>query len=136
MTYDRDIWCLPRSFIRDDGSIPIPRSVKKCTLLCANGLIGKIRLTSEMSEEEIMNEIRSVFEKPFGYDDNFQFDILQTGGNAMKSLVIPSLSSSYKWTASTVAGNAKSKIYIVASSDLNVRHMLPAFTLMMFIKVS
>lgn len=62
MTYDKDIWSLPQSF---DGSIPIPRSVKKHSFRCANGLIGKIRLTSEMSEEEIMSEIRSVFEKPF-----------------------------------------------------------------------
>lgn len=39
----------------------------------------------------------------------------------MKSLVVPSLSSSYAWTASTVAGSAKSKIYIVARDELKVR---------------
>ena len=120
LTYDRDICCLPHSFMRKDGTVPIPRSVKKRTFLCANGLVGKIRLSSEMSEKQIMSEIRSVFEKPFGYDNKFHFDILQTGGNAMKSLVVPSLSSSYTWTASTVAGNAKSKIYILAQDDLKV----------------
>ena len=71
ITYDQDIWCLPQSFVREDGTIPIPKLMKKCTLLCAIGLIGKIRLTSYITEEEIMNEIRSVFERPFDYDDTF-----------------------------------------------------------------
>ena len=73
-----------------------------------------------MSEDDIMYEIRSVFERPFGYDDKFRFHILQTGGVAMKSLIIPSLSSSYVWTASSVAGSGKSRIYIVARDDLRV----------------
>ena len=30
-------------------------------MLSQNGLIGKVRLSSEMTEEEIMDEIRSVF---------------------------------------------------------------------------
>ena len=120
LTYDRDICCLPRSFLRKDGTVAIPRSTEKRTYLCAHGLVGKIRLTSDMAEEEIMDEIRSVFKRPFGYDTAFPFDILQPGGGSMKSLVIPSLSSSYAWTASSVAGSTKSKIYILAHRDIEV----------------
>ena len=123
LTYDRDIVCLPQSFIRKDGTVGIPRSSEKRTYLCAHGLVGKIRLTSGMSEDEIMDEIRSVFERPFGYDTSFPFDILQTGGGSMKSLVIPSLSSSYAWTASSVAGSTKSKIYILARRVVEVSSM-------------
>lgn len=73
-----------------------------------------------MSEVEIMDEIRSVFREPFEYDTSFPFEILQMGGGNMKSLIVPSLSTSYMWTASSVAGSSKSKIYILAGRDIKV----------------
>ncbi len=105
MVFNRDIVCLTKEFMQKNGTIKIPRSIANLEYLCRNGLKGKIRLTSDMCETEIMDEIRSVFQRPFNNDDTFPFDILQSGGGKMKSLVIPSLSSSYLWTASAVAGS-------------------------------
>ena len=86
--------------------------------LAKKGLIGKIRLVSSMKEGEIFNEIRSVFRGPMDHNQTFLFDILQVTG---KSLMIPAVSSSYKWTASAVAGeNAKVPIYIIAGEELKV----------------
>ena len=76
-----------------------------------------------MSEEEIMSEIRSVFDHPFIYDKEFPFKILQPSGK-FKCLVVPSLSSSFVWTASAVAGSAKSPIYILAGAPINVSNNL------------
>ena len=89
--------------------------------LARKGLIGKIHLTSDMSEKEIFREIRSVFKKPMDCNRSFIFDVLQQTGGSSKSLTVPSVSSSYKWTASAVAGkNAKVPIYIIAREKLTV----------------
>ena len=56
--------------------IKIPRGYAACEDLAQNGLIGKIRLTSNMTEEEIMREIRSVFQQPMENDPLFWFSIL------------------------------------------------------------
>lgn len=48
---------------------------------------------------------------------NDQFQILQHGRGKLKSLVVPSLSSSFAWTAGTVAGSSKSPIYILAQTN-------------------
>ena len=56
-----------------------------------------------------------------GYNDQFQFTILQTSEGDSKSLMIPELSSSYRWTATAIAGrNAKVPIYILADDELFV----------------
>ena len=99
MTYDRDIVCLTKKFMQSNGTVKIPRLVSNIEYLCRNGLKGKIRLTSDMNETEIMDEIRSVFKSAFVSNDQFQ--ILQHGGGKLKSLVVPSLSSSFAWTAGT-----------------------------------
>ena len=89
--------------------------------LCEAGLIGRIRLTSDMSEEEIFDEIRSVFKIPMEENKNFEFDILQSAGGSTKNLVVPALSSSYQWTASAIAPkNVKTPIYILAKEPLKV----------------
>ena len=119
--YDRDIICLPKNFIETDGSIPIPRSGKVRQMLASNGLIGKIHLDSTMSEEEIFQEIRAVFRKPMKQNHKFRFNVLQPAGGGSKTLMIPSLSESFTWTASAVAGkNAKMPIYILALQDFEV----------------
>ena len=53
--WDRDIICLPKDF--GGSSIPIPRG-SRCTSLGECGLIGKVHLTSDMTEEEVKSEIR------------------------------------------------------------------------------
>ena len=86
--------------------------------LAMNKLIGKIRLTSDMT---IFREIRSVFGGPMDSDPNFAFKILQTCGGGSKTLSAPVLSSSFKWTAGAVAGrNTKVPVYILAEDDLMV----------------
>ena len=120
-TYDRDIICLPKSFSSEEGLVKIPRKQDIRDFLASNKLSGKIRLTSAMTEDEIMNEIRSVFEGPMMFNDNFKFQILQSSGGNSKSLAVPVQSSSFKWTASSIAGkNAKVPIYILANEKLKV----------------
>ena len=81
--------------------------------LASNGLMGKIRLCSSMTEAEIMSEIRSVFSVPMRNQSNFAFKILQPSGGSSKSLSVPALSSSFKWTASAIAGkNSKMPICV------------------------
>ena len=73
-----------------------------------------------MSEASIMKEIRSVFKEPMYYLDDFPFKILQLSGGGSKTLSEPVLSSSFKWTASALAGrNSKVPVYILADADLN-----------------
>ena len=123
-TYDRDIVCLPKSFASLERVVKIPRGRSVREYLARNGLLGKIRITSSMKEEEIMKEIRSVFRYPMGDDSQFNFVTLQRSGGASKTLTVPALSSSYTWTASSVAGNAKSPIYILAEDVLMVSSVL------------
>ena len=90
-------------------------------MLTVNKLIGKIQLHSGMEQEEIYEEICSVFSTPMGGADRFLFKILQSSGGDSRNLVVPELSLSYRWTASTVAGrNSKTPIYILAEDPLLV----------------
>ena len=114
-TYDRDIICLPMSHA-EGSAIKIPKSRMD---LAKNGLIGKIRLTSMMTEEMIFDEIRSVFRGPMNGNTEFLFEVLQPMGGTSKCLAIPSLSNSFKWTASAIVPkNAKSPLYILAKEPL------------------
>lgn len=118
-TYDREIICFPSSFANSRGIVKIPKKKSIRDYLVINKLIGNIRLRSDMTESELMSEIRSVFKVPMDEDDFFRFKILQTSGGGSRSLSIREVSSSYKWTASTVAGkNSKCPIYILAVDDL------------------
>ena len=119
ITYDRDIVCLTKQFVSKNGTVKIPRSSDSLEYLCRHGLKGKIRLASTMSEEKIIDEVRSVFKRPFN-NQEFSFDILQHGGGKFKSLVVPSLSSSFTWTAGAVVGSSKSPIYILAHTSIDV----------------
>lgn len=93
-----------QSFISEAGRIRIPRNKRDREYLVANKLVGKIQLQSDMSEAQIFNEIQSVFQYPMGCNDEFSFTILQQSGGGSKFLMVPELSSSYKWTAGAVAG--------------------------------
>jgi len=119
IVYDREIVCLPLSFLQD-GKVAIPRSDAR-DLLAANGLFGKIRFDSSMTEDTIFMEIRSVFKEAMFSRPDFPFTILQPAGGGSKFLTVPALSATYQWTASAVNGkNTKMPIYILAEEDLKV----------------
>lgn len=117
--WDRDIICLPKI---TDGSatLPFPRG-KYRTKLGERGLIGKIRLMSSMSIDEVEEEVRSVFRRPMGGRSDFRFHFLQSTGVGARTLTVPSVSSSFNWTAQQVAklGSSKQAIYVLAVDDLS-----------------
>ena len=115
-TWDRTIVCLPKSYAELGSTIAVPR--KKRAILAQKGLIGKIHLESDWSEEELFAEVRSVFNEVTGDDTNFPFTLLVPTGGGSKSLTKPALSSSFKWTPREVAGRADSTIYILAGKEL------------------
>ncbi len=118
VTYNRDIICLPMRYLpkslKSNVKIPKDRSeLSRC------GLIGKITLSSNMTQEEIFNEIRSVFRTAMGENKEFSFDVLQLTGGKSKDLTVPALSPSYNWTASSIVPkSAKVPLYIIAREPL------------------
>ncbi len=105
----------------DERCIPYPRG--KCRAnLARQGLLGKVHLSSDMSIEDVQNEIRSVFKSTMGNDVAFLFKYLQASGGGSRSLTIPSVSASFRWTAQQVAklGNQKNIIYIMAKKELDL----------------
>ncbi len=107
--------CYPK-YCKYEGGIAIPR--KKRSMLSSYGLIGKVHLESDWQEEELFAEIRSVFANAMSNDEAFPFQILLLTGSGTKSLTVPSLSSSFKWTPKEVAGRADSSVYILAGKNL------------------
>ncbi len=87
-------------------------------MLSSYGLIGKVHLESDWQEEELFAEIRSVFASAMSNDEAFPFKILLLTGSGTKSLTVPSLSYSFKWTPKEVAGRADSSVYILAGKNL------------------
>lgn len=120
-TYDREIVCFPNSFVNRKGLIQIPRKKSVRNYLVINKLIGNVRLRSDMTEDELMSEIRSVFSLAMKQDSLFNFKILQTCGGGSRALSERQVSSSFQWTASTIAGkNSKCPIYILAEDELSL----------------
>lgn len=115
--WDRDIICLPDE--HGVSRVPYPRG-KYRAKLAALGLIGKIRLLSSMTVQEVENEIRSVFKKPMGSIADFPFQYLQSTGGGSRTLTVPCVSSSFSWTAQQVAklGSSVQPIYIMAKDEL------------------
>ena len=103
-TWDRDIVCIPQSRRNKTkgGNFMYPRSKYRADL-ASWGLIGKLHLTSTMSDEEVIAEICTVFKDQMNNDPKFPFVYLQPTGGESKSLTIPSQSSSFKWTPQQVA---------------------------------
>ena len=117
-SYERDIVCLPSSYAGKSKVIAIPHNREE---LSKAGLVGKICLTSDMTEDEIFAEIRNVFRGPMNGNSLFMFEIMQATGGNSKSLTIPAFSSTFKWSAGTVAPkNSKNPIYILAQELLEV----------------
>ena len=121
-TWDRDIVCLPNECKKAESAVPYPRGNFRARL-CEEGLVGKVRLTSHMSVEEVEDEIRSVFNVAMQGDPSFPFKYLQATGGGNRSLSVPSVSASFQWTAQQVAklGNQRNVIYILAEKDLVLR---------------
>ena len=109
-------WGIPKSSSK--SILSIPRG-KARTHLKSNGLCGKIRLMSDMNECDILEEIRSTFKDAMGHNPNFHIQFLQTGGGGSKSLSVPSVSSSFSWTAKEVAKlSGQGCLYVQALADL------------------
>ena len=135
--WDRDIICLPQRL--SSQKIAYPRGSYR-SILGEQGLIGKIRLMSNMDEDQVRcliatlthsvktlykhlqvkAEVHSVFQKPMGGREDFPFEFLQATGSGTRSLTVPAVSSSFRWTAQQVAklGGYKQAIYILAKDDL------------------
>ena len=74
-----------------------------------------------MTEDEVRAEVRSVFSKPMRRRSDFVFHYLQPTGSGSRSLSIPSVSSSFVWSAQQVVKLAVNKqtIYLLAEDDLD-----------------
>ena len=121
-TWDKDIVCLPHTYNGTGGigGITIPRG-KRHAELGRQGLIGKIRLSSDMTEEEIMREIHSVFAKQMKNDMEFPFTFLQCTGGGAKTLTPAQVSPSWTWTAQQVVSlGGQGSIYILANVEVNM----------------
>ena len=81
MTWDREIVCLPNCYkdLSVDGIMPIPR--KKKDVLASFGLIGRLHLESDWTDDEVKDEIKSMFHKE---DAPFAFKFLQLTGAGKK----------------------------------------------------
>ena len=73
-----------------------------------------------MSVDDVEAEIRSVFKQAMSDRDNFPYTYLQATGCGSRSLTVPSLSTSFDWTAQQVAklGGNKGTVYIMAEDEL------------------
>ena len=72
-----------------------------------------------MSVEDVEDEIHSIFASVLG---SGSFTYLQATGGSTRCLSVPSVSTSFQWTAQQVAklGNQRNTIYILADGDLNL----------------
>lgn len=125
-SWDRDIICLPqtRKLQKHDSPNVISYPRKKFRAqLAAWGLIGKLHLTSDMTVDDVVAEVRSVFKGPMSNNDSFRFTFLQSTGGGSNLLTIPSTSASYQWTAQQVSklSTYRGIIYIMALDDLDLQ---------------
>ena len=96
------------------GRFAIPSSIPRGGTRADLGLVGKVRLTSDMLEHEILEEIRSAFAEPMSNNPNFQFVFLQTSGAGSNTLTIPSVSASYRTSKELVKMAGQGCLYIKA----------------------
>ena len=96
-TWDRDIVCIPQSRRNKTkgGNLMYPRG-KYRAYLGSLGLIGKLHLTSAMTDSDVAAEICTVFKDQMNNNPTFPFLYLQSTGGESKSLTIPSQSTSFK----------------------------------------
>ena len=118
--WDRDVVCLPKRCARGNH-VCFPRGKYRVHLGRA-GLVGKVRLKSDMTTFEVLDEIRSAFRKQMDGKPDFPFQFLQPTGCGTSALTIPNVSSSFEWTAQQVSklSTTKGTIYILAKDKLTV----------------
>ena len=117
-----------KSFPLGTGTLCVYRSVFALAVLLSTpeentlGLMGKIHITEDMSVEQVAGEVRSVFKVPMDHRGDFPFHYLQPTGSGSRTLSLPSVSSSFSWTAKQVArlGSSSGTIYILAEDDLTL----------------
>ena len=119
--WNRDVICLPKSCARGSRYVCFPRG-KYRAVLGKVGLIGKVRITSEMTPSEVLNEIRSAFWAQMNNKEDFQFEFLQPTGCGSYALTIPNVSQQFSWSSQQVAklSTTKGTIYILAKEKLTV----------------
>jgi len=86
--------------------------------------MGKLHMSSDMDEDDLAKEIRSIFKGPMKDDPNFRFEYLQSTGRGTKSLSVPAQSASFKWTphqVSRLSGQCGT-IYILALDELDLKN--------------
>lgn len=87
------------------------------------GLQGKVTISSDMTEEAVLQEIQSVFSGIIEDDEQFSFKFLHITGAGNKTLTTPRLSASFRWTAQEVSKLGKSCIYIISDKKLAVENV-------------
>ena len=117
-SWDKDIICLPQ-YLGNRGAVKYPRG-KYRARLGTLGLMGKIHIVEDMTVEQVAAEVRSVFKGPMNNRNDFPFQYLQPTGSGSRTLFVPSVSSSFNWTAKQVArlGGTTGTLYILAGDDL------------------
>ena len=112
--------CTPKPPLSVGLRIRIPRGEVRESL-SANSLLGKITLHSNMTQQDIFDDIRDIFQKPMKNKKDFDFTVLQPTGGGSKTLTIPCHSRSFEWSAtSIVSKNTKTPIYLLANEDIEV----------------
>ena len=90
-SWDRDIIYLPQSRMNHAAgtcSFSYPRGQYRA-MLGEMGLIGKIIFSSHMNEEDVKQEIHSVFRGPMGNDPNFPFTFFARSWRREKNFSYP-----------------------------------------------
>ena len=114
-TWHSSILCLPLNRAKNSS---IPRGKERANL-GVQGLCGKIRLDSTMSEEEVFSEICSVSQAPMCGDPNFPIQFMQTIGGGSKTLSVPTTASRFTWSGKEIMKmSGQGCIYIQALKEL------------------
>ncbi len=126
ISYVRDIILLPNEFKSDEGDVVIPRNSRR-EKLGKTGLVGKIEISSDMTEQQVRSEICEVFSTPMGLSAEdikngayFKFSYLQRAGCNSRSLCQPTVKESFQWNGKQVASLAKSGSFIYLIADEHV----------------
>jgi len=82
-TWDRDVLCIPKGGRCTGGGINFRGRFQ--ANLARSGLIGKLHLTSEMSDQDVEDEIRTIFRGPMLNNSSFPFLYLQSTGGGSKT---------------------------------------------------
>ena len=86
-------------YLGNRGAVKYPRGKYRARL----GTREKIHIVEDMTVEQVATEVRSVFKGPMNNRNDFPFQYLQWTGSGSRTLSVPSVSSSFNWTAKQVA---------------------------------